>query len=130
MFSGRAEIAASAHESSRIVAMTATQPPPVPASMYRALTQEQVDSFHEHGYLRVGKILSDDEIALLRTEYDAEFEKAQHTKAFRNLAIDDGSDPTTTAKQRMLQIMQMGDRNLHFRRMWYHTKLLDIVEDI
>ncbi len=36
----------------------------------KALTEEQINSFWTNGYLKVGKILEDDEIELLRREYD------------------------------------------------------------
>ena len=36
----------------------------------KALTEEQINRFWIDGYLTIGKILEDDEIELLRREYD------------------------------------------------------------
>ena len=96
-----------------------------------ALTQEQIDAFASDGYLRVGKVLDDEEIELLRSEYDREFALARAGQGtFRNLAIDHTDDLETKnqAKQQMLQIMQMCERNIHFRRLLYNERILDVVE--
>lgn len=97
-----------------------------------ALDQDQLDFFHANGYLRVGRILDDELLQTLRREYDAEFQKAWESNAYRNLAIDDGGDSTAkqTADRRMYQIINMGARNLHFRRLYYHAPLLDLITDL
>jgi ectoine hydroxylase-related dioxygenase (phytanoyl-CoA dioxygenase family) len=100
---------------------------------HQALTQEQIDSFAIDGYLRVGKLLDDDEIALLRSEYDHEFAQARAGYgSFRNLSIDHTDDLETKnqAKQQMLQIMQMCERNIHFRRLLYHARILDVIQEL
>jgi ectoine hydroxylase-related dioxygenase (phytanoyl-CoA dioxygenase family) len=100
---------------------------------HQALTQEQIDDFWTNGFLRVGKVLDDDEIELLRTEYDATFALARAGHgSFRNLAIDhtDDLDTKNQAKQQMLQIMQMCERNIHFRRLVHHERILDVIEDL
>ncbi|MBI4551460.1 MAG: phytanoyl-CoA dioxygenase family protein [Candidatus Latescibacteria bacterium] len=96
------------------------------------LTPEQVDSFREHGYLRIGKLLDDDLVELLRREYDREFELAHQHGGFRNLAIDntDDLDAKNNAEVQMLQIMQMCERNVHFRRLLYNDQILDLVEPL
>ena len=43
----------------------------------KALTEEQINRFWIEGYLTIGKILEDDEVELLRREYDREFELAR-----------------------------------------------------
>lgn len=99
----------------------------------RALSAEQVDNFWRDGYLRIGKILDDEEIAVLRHEYDETFAQARAGKIrFRNLAIDHTDDLETKNKadQQMLQIMQMCEINIHFRKLTYHTRILDIIEDL
>ena len=55
----------------------------------KALSEEQINSFWTNGYLKVGKILEDDEIELLRREYDGEFERARngHHPRFRSHEI-------------------------------------------
>ena len=43
---------------------------------FKVLSQKQVNSFWENGFLRIGKIIEEDELELLRNEYDREFELA------------------------------------------------------
>ena len=100
---------------------------------HRALSQEQVDAFWTQGFLPIGKILSDDEIALMRGEYDAEFARARAGQSeFRNLstANTDDLDVQNQAPQQMLQIQQMCERNIHFHKLLYDSRILDIVEDL
>jgi ectoine hydroxylase-related dioxygenase (phytanoyl-CoA dioxygenase family) len=102
-------------------------------STYRALSQEQIDSFWTYGFLPIGKILNDGEIDLLRREYDGEFERAQAGQSeFRNLSVDEVDDQNGNKQspQQMLQIMQMGERNIHFHKLLYDDRILDIIEDL
>jgi phytanoyl-CoA hydroxylase len=99
----------------------------------KALTQEQVDSFWANGYLPVGKVLNDEELELYRQEYDRVFAEARAGKIrFRNLAIDQTDDLETKNKadKQMLQIMQMCEISIPFRRLLYHERLLDLIEDL
>lgn len=99
----------------------------------KALTQKQVDRFWSEGYLKIGKILEDDEIERLRQAYDETFAAARAGKiTFRNLAIDntDDLDTKNQAAQQMLQIMQMSEINIDFRRLVYHERIIDIIEDL
>src|SRR5688572_13828915 len=60
---------------------------------HKALSQEDIDSFATNGYLRVGKVLDDDEIELLREEYDNTFALARAGKGtFRNLSVNEADD--------------------------------------
>ena len=100
---------------------------------YRRLTAKQVNEFQTRGYLKLGRLLDDATVELLRREYDREFELARSgASSFRNLAIDDTDDVAAKneAEEQMLQIMQMCERNLHFRRLLYHEPILDCVEDL
>ena len=100
---------------------------------YRRLSAEQVDCFRRDGYLRLGRLLDDGLIDLLRREYDREFALARAGNAqFRNLSISDTDDlrEKNEAPEQMLQIMQMCERNVHFRRLLYHDEILDCVEDL
>lgn len=96
------------------------------------LAQEQIDFFHQNGYLKIGKLFDDEQVALLRCEYDREFDLARENGQFRNLAIGDTDDVTkkNKAPKQMLQIMQMCERNLHFRRLVHHEGILDLVESL
>ena len=100
---------------------------------YRRLTAAQVNEFRTRGYLKLGRLLDDAAVELLRREYDREFNLARSgASSFRNLAIDDTDDVAAKneAEEQMLQIMQMCERNLHFRRLLYHEPILDCVEDL
>lgn len=100
---------------------------------YRRLTAAQVDAFHTHGYLKLGALLDGAEVEQLRREYDREFARARAGgSSFRNLAIDDTDDlaAKNEAGEQMLQIMQMCERNLRFRRLLYHEPILDCIEDL
>ena len=100
---------------------------------YRRLSAEQVDRFRRDGYLKLGQLLDADLVDLLRREYDREFARARAGDAeFRNLSISSTDDIRTKneAPEQMLQIMQMCERNLHFRRLLFHDPILDCVEDL
>src|SRR5579859_6894028 len=96
------------------------------------LTREQIDFYQENGYLPYGKVLEDADIELLRCEYDAEFERALHDNRMRNLSATegDGNGMAITAAQQMYQMMQMCERNIHFRRLLYNAQILDLVQDL
>ncbi|MCY4481665.1 MAG: phytanoyl-CoA dioxygenase family protein [Spirochaetaceae bacterium] len=100
---------------------------------FRRLSAEQVDRFRHDGYLKLGRLLDDGLVDLLRREYDREFALARGGDAqFRNLSISDTDDlrKKNEAPEQMLQIMQMCERNLHFRRLLFHGEILDCVEDL
>ena len=100
---------------------------------YRKLTAAQVNEFQTRGFLKLGRLLDDATVESLRREYDREFELARSgASSFRNLAIDDTDDVAAKneAQEQMLQIMQMCERNLHFRRLLYHEPILDCIEDL
>ena len=96
------------------------------------LSQVQVDFFAQNGYLPYGALLNSSEIELLREQYDLEFEKARESGNYRNLAVGDQVDAETknSAPQQMLQILQMGEKNIHFRKLAYDRRLLDLVQDL
>ncbi|HEY8667557.1 MAG TPA: phytanoyl-CoA dioxygenase family protein [Tepidisphaeraceae bacterium] len=96
------------------------------------LTQQQLDFFNDNGYLRIGRILEAAEIELLRREYDHEFAKANDDGSFRNLSENDTADleKKRGGKLKMLQIMQMCERNIHFRKLIYDARILDLVQDL
>ena len=104
-----------------------------PQTGQKALTQTQIDSFWSDGFVKVGKVLTDEQIELLRSEYDRTFDLARRGQInFRNLSINNTDDleEKNTASQQMLQIMQMCEINIHFRRLVYDEHLLDLVEDL
>ena len=98
----------------------------------KALTEEQINRFWIDGFLSIGKILQDDEIELLRREYDHEFERARRGQtSFRNLSIDntDDLDAKNEAGTQMLQIMQMCEHNIHFRCLLYDDPNIQLFHD-
>jgi ectoine hydroxylase-related dioxygenase (phytanoyl-CoA dioxygenase family) len=98
-----------------------------------ALTQEQIDFFHTNGYLRYGPLLSAEELALLREQYDLEFERAWASNQFANLTLPYDSrsaEEKRQAERQMYQIVQMCERNLHFRRQLYHPTMLAVFTDL
>ena len=105
---------------------------PTPLSQGKILPPEQIEHFRQKGYLAIGKLLDDDLIGQLRAEYDTVFERARNAGDFRNLALDDSDDleAKNQAPEQMLQIMQMCERSIHFRRLLYDERILDIVEDL
>ena len=97
-----------------------------------ALTQEQIDFFHANGYLKIGPILKKVEIQFLREQYDEEFRQAVEGNSFRNISQDDGGDVDHKLKtdKQMFQIMQMCERNIHFRKLLFKPDILDLVQDL
>jgi ectoine hydroxylase-related dioxygenase (phytanoyl-CoA dioxygenase family) len=98
----------------------------------KGLTPEQVGLFHEQGFLKIGKLLDDDLVEVLCTEYDALFAEAQHSGRYRNLAIDDTEsvEEKKQAPEQMLQIMQMCERSIPYRKLLYHEPILDMIESL
>lgn len=98
----------------------------------KGLTSDQIGLFQEKGFLRLGKILDDELVDTLRREYDHLFSEAQTSGRYRNLSINDTEDieEKKNAPEQMLQIMQMCERSIHFRRLLYHETLLDLIESL
>lgn len=89
------------------------------------LTSEQVEFFHRNGYLPYRRILEPEEITALQEEYDRVFAEARRDGRYRNLSAPDGE-----GEQEMLQIMQVCERSLPFRRLLYDARILDPLEDL
>ena len=96
------------------------------------LTREQIDFFFENGSLPYIKLLTDDEIVELRNEYDRLFDEARNDGRYRNLAISDttDNDAKKSAPRQMLQIMQVCERSIKFRKLLYDSRFLDVVQDV
>ena len=99
---------------------------------HKSLTQPQIDDFWDQGYLPIGKLLDDDLVASLRSEYDRLFAEAGEDGRYRNLAIDNTDDveEKRNADRKMLQIVQMCERSILYRKLLYDDRILDIVEDL
>ncbi|HAA76335.1 TPA: hypothetical protein DCE37_14560 [Candidatus Latescibacteria bacterium] len=96
------------------------------------LTTSQITSFLDDGFLPIGKLLDDDLVEQLRDEYDHLFSEAREEGRYRNLAIldTDDVDEKRDAEGQMLQIMQMCERSILYRRLLYDDRILDIVESL
>jgi phytanoyl-CoA hydroxylase len=96
------------------------------------LTPDQIRSFLDNGYLSIGKLLDDDLIGALQDEYDRLFTEAREDGRYRNLAIGDTDDikEKRSADGQMLQITQMCERSILFRRLVYDERILDIAESL
>ena len=97
-----------------------------------ALTPEQISQFHDIGYLSVGKLLDDEILGDLQNEYDRLFAEAREDGRYRNLAIGNTDDveEKRSADGQMLQIMQMCERSIIYRRLLYDDRILDLVESL
>jgi phytanoyl-CoA hydroxylase len=96
------------------------------------LTSNQITAFLDNGYLSIGKLLDDDLLDQLRNEYDRLFAEAREDGRYRNLAIKDTDDvdEKRDAEGQMLQIMQMCERSIVYRRLLYDDRILDIAESL
>lgn len=98
----------------------------------RTLTQDQIDAFRRDGFVRIGAVLDDATLAELRSEYDCMFADARSDDRYRNLSATAGAaqGQDEGAAEEMLQIMQCCERSLSFRRLLYHSQILDVIEDL
>jgi len=95
-----------------------------------ALTRDQLDFFHVNGFLKFGPLLDDAQIETLRRAYDEEFEKENRKEGGATVLHDPSATEEHRKKFKMLQILQMSERNIHFARLIYNEKMLDVVEDM
>ena len=109
-------------ESAPVAAAAVTPNPPA-----TSLTQEQIDTFWQNGYLRIGSLLKSDEIETLRKEYDRVFAEEEARGGARNLSV---GTKKSESQLRMLQIMNMYQRSLQFTKLLYDTRILDLVQDL
>lgn len=87
------------------------------------LTQDQVDFYSQNGYLKYGPILDAATLETLRREYDAEFSGPRARR------LTEGDDKPQDGRA-VLQIMQLCERNIEFRRLLYHADILDVLTDL
>ena len=97
-----------------------------------APSQAQLDAFAAQGFLRWGPLLGAAEVAELRDEYDRVFAEAERAGTYRNLSAGDlvDAEARRAHPQQMLQIMQMCERSLAFRKLLYDQRLLAVVRAI
>ena len=112
------------------------------------LKKKDIDFFLENGYLAIGKIIDDDFLKKLQLEYDKEFIKGNLNKTIRNLSKKDdfGEEINklnnvskngmtlnvieNNSNHEMLQIMQMSERNIFFRKLIYYPLILNKIADL
>jgi ectoine hydroxylase-related dioxygenase (phytanoyl-CoA dioxygenase family) len=109
---------------------TLLEPAATAATGPRAPSQEQLDAFAREGYLRWGPLLGKAEVDALREEYDRVFAEAERAGSYRNLSADQRVDPEKRGSRQMLQIINMCERSLAFRRLLYDERILAVVRAI
>ena len=87
----------------------------------KSLSRAQLDQFHKKGFVAVGPLLEEGEVRELAEEYDRLFAEARQTARMRNLSSSDG-EATTAADEEMLQIVQMCERSILYRRLLYDDR--------
>ncbi len=91
-------------------------------------TTEQLAAYRELGWLDWGPLLAEDELPALRHEYDRVLREAEERGQCRNLSANPArSADTREDGHRMLQIMQMCERSLAFRRLIHDERILEVV---
>ena len=82
--------------------------------------------FRDQGFLSVGKLLDEARVEMLQLEYDRIFEIARESGRYRNLSVDDTEDHVRkrNAPSQMLQITQMCERSIEFRKLLYYEPIL------
>ncbi len=91
------------------------------------LTQEQIQQFHQNGYLNGGKVLDDDEVEVLRAEIMRVIEERDRTDIpqpvlVRNLSRDKNSP--------VWQIVNIWQASEPFRRLIYHPQITRAVAQL
>jgi ectoine hydroxylase-related dioxygenase (phytanoyl-CoA dioxygenase family) len=97
----------------------------------RQVCQADLDQFASEGYLRWGAMFEPAEVEALRAEYDRVFAEAEADGRYRNLSVGDGDEAAKRGHgTRMLQIINMCERSLAFRRLLYDRRLLAVVREL
>jgi len=99
------------------------------------LTAQEIERFHEVGYLPIRqRLLDDDHLSRLRERYDALFSAKRQTRGqgLRNIAVVGASESSEDAdtSEEMLQIMEMWSFDDEYRNLLYHKPLLDVAESL
>ncbi|MEK7412047.1 MAG: phytanoyl-CoA dioxygenase family protein [Planctomycetota bacterium] len=93
-------------------------------------SQPDIDFYHERGYLPWRKVLDDRELDILRHEYDRIFELGTSSGECRDLSTGEQRQSHAPSAKPMLQIMQLCERSLIFRKLLYHGPILDVFRSI
>ncbi len=88
------------------------------------LTQEQIDLFQRDGYLSVGSVLADQELADARAAYDRIFAATEKPSSYRDL----GQRADGQSKGAVLQIIDMWKLDPIFERLLFKRETLDLIE--
>ena len=99
---------------------TATEAKPV------GLSQQQLDAFWRDGFVRLGRVLDDDELASMQTAYDELLEQTRRQGA---RALRAGSD-AESQKRQVTQVMNAYQHHIAFTRMLYHERILDAIQSV
>ena len=88
------------------------------------LSQQQLDAFWHDGYVAIGRVLDDEQLAAMRTAYDELLEQARHARDLRA-----GAD-AEAQKRSVTQIMNAFQHHIAFTRLLFHERILDAVESV
>lgn len=91
------------------------------------LSPDKLEQFDRDGYLPVGPVLSDQELADARAAYDRIFNATEKPASYRNLGKKEGEEQSPGA---VLQIINMMDLDDVFRKLVYKDELLDLAEGV
>jgi ectoine hydroxylase-related dioxygenase (phytanoyl-CoA dioxygenase family) len=86
---------------------------------------DQITFFRENGYLAVGPVLTDTELADARAAYDRIFHATEKPQSYRNLGQKDGEEVSEGA---VLQIIDMWRLDPAFERLLHKPEILDVIE--
>jgi 2-oxoglutarate-dependent dioxygenase len=89
-----------------------------------ALTRDQIEQFHRDGYLPVGAVVTDDELAEARAAYDRIFGATEKPSTYRDL----GERADGRSEGAVLQIIDMWKLDDIFKRLIHKAETIDMVE--
>lgn len=89
-----------------------------------ALTRGQIQQFHRDGYLPVGPVVTDDELAEARAAYDRIFGATEKPSTYRDL----GERADGRSEGAVLQIIDMWKLDGIFDRLVHKAETIDMVE--
>jgi ectoine hydroxylase-related dioxygenase (phytanoyl-CoA dioxygenase family) len=95
------------------------------------LSQEQIDFFHQNGYLKWGPLLDEQTLETLQREYDAIVEACERTNEGTNYQqVDEDGQLLTKEQRRVFQLLQVSTRNIHFRKLLFHETIVGVLKDL
>jgi phytanoyl-CoA hydroxylase len=107
--------------------MTSTETVTRDQTTARKPTPADAERFRREGYLKVGPLLSPEDLAAARAAYDRIFNATEKPSSYRNLGQREGEEVSPGA---VLQIIDMYALDEAFNRILHNEAILDWVETI